>query len=232
MTTSEQIHELAAALSKAQGEMEGATKGSSNPFFKSKYADLASVRAACQAPFAKHGLSVLQFLRTEYLGTPEIYEWTSRAGETRTGVKVITVVSVVTRLLHASGQWAEDVASAMLPSADPQAVGSATTYLRRYSLQSVAGIAPEDDDGEAAQLRSTGAAKPILVPAPPKGFNGWLADLEATADTGTVPLREAWKASPGAMRDYLTLTNKNAIDGLKARAETVDSLKKPAGVSA
>lgn len=150
MNTSDDINELAAALAKAQGEMEGALKDSANPFFKSKYADLSSVWTACRAPLSKYGLSVAQFPKTEYQGTPEPYEWTSKMGETRYGVRAICLVSVLTRLSHASGQWMEDSLSAMLPTGDPQSVGSAISYLRRYALQSVAGVAPEDDDGEAA----------------------------------------------------------------------------------
>lgn len=153
ITTSDAINELATALSKAQGQMEGAKKDSANPFFRSKYADLASVWDACRRPLFDHGLSVVQFPTTEYQGTPEPYEWTSKTGETRHGVRVTCVVGVTTRLLHASGQWMEERVSTMLPTGDPQAVGSAITYLRRYSLQSVCGIAPEDDDGEGAMQR-------------------------------------------------------------------------------
>jgi hypothetical protein len=151
MTTSEQINELAAALAKAQGEMEGAKKDAKNPFFSSKYADLASVWDACREPLSTNGLAVVQFPKTEYLTTPEPYEWQAKSGEKRYGVRVVTVVSVLTRLVHCSGQFMEDACSTMLPTGDPQAVGSAITYLRRYALQSVAGIAPEDDDGNGAQ---------------------------------------------------------------------------------
>ena len=60
MQTSEQINELAAALAKAQGEITGALKDSANPFFKSKYADLASCWDACRGPLSRNGLSVIQ----------------------------------------------------------------------------------------------------------------------------------------------------------------------------
>lgn len=222
MTTSEHINEIAAALAKAQGEMGGAVKDSANPFFKSKYADLASVWDACRGPLAKHGLSVAQFPRTDYTGTPEIYEWTSRAGETRTGVKVVCTVSVVTRLMHSSGQWIEDVASAMLASGDPQAVGSAITYLRRYSLQSVAGVAPEDDDAEAAHGRGNGTSavkQPQAANAQdPKGYQDWLVELEAVAQEGTPALEKAWKSSKADYRTYLTATAAPKWEALKRRA--------------
>lgn len=226
MTTSDQIHEIAAALSKAQGEMGGALKDSQNPFFKSKYADLSSVWEACRGPLAKHGLSIVQFPKTEYLGTPEAYTWQSKTGETRHGVRVICVVSVLTRLAHSSGQWMEDVVSTMLPTGDPQSVGSAITYLRRYALQSVAGIAPEDDDGEKAHGNGNGqAAKPVQVPvAVPKGYEDWLLDMEVVVTEGTDRLQQAWKESKAEYRQHLTTTNTKHWEQMKAAAAAV---KKP-----
>ena len=187
MTTSDQINELATALAKAQGEMSGAVKDSSNPFFRSKYADLASVWDACRAPLSKHGLSVVQFPNTAYAGAPEAYEWTAKqSGETRYGVRVVTTVSVVTRLLHASGQFLEDRVSTMLPTGDPQAVGSAITYLRRYALQAVVGIAPEDDDAEAVHGRGYGVQAPIArgaseaTPSAPNGGDSATSNYRTT----------------------------------------------------
>lgn len=132
MQTSEQINELAGALAKAQGQMGGAVKDSANPFFKSKYADLSSVWDACRKPLADNGLSVIQFPTSEH-----------------------SLVSVETMLLHQSGQWVKDTLTVTAKDDSPQAIGSATTYARRYGLQSVVGVAPEDDDAEAAQPRNT-----------------------------------------------------------------------------
>src|ERR1700690_675114 len=88
MQTSEQINELAAALAKAQGEITGALKDSANPFFKSKYSDLASCWDACRSALSKNGLAVVQspmsVIPTETL-------------------KVGTFL--VTTLMHSSGQW-------------------------------------------------------------------------------------------------------------------------------
>jgi hypothetical protein len=168
LSHSENLGELATALAKAQGEIEGAKKDANNPFFRSKYADLASVWDACRAPLSKHGLSIVQFPTTEYIGAPESYAWTSKSGEEQHGIRIACVVSVVTRLLHSTGQWIEATMSAMLPTADPQAVGSACTYLRRYSLQSVVGVAPEDDDGNAASGRTAnGSSVPATSSAAP-----------------------------------------------------------------
>lgn len=170
MKRSEQINELAAAMAKAQAEIGTAHKDRANDFFRSKYADLASVWDACRAPLSKYGLSIIQSPSAE-------------------GVNV----TVVTVLLHTSGQWIEStlsVVAALPPSKDksgkpidppptaptPQSVGSAITYARRYALQSMIGVAPDDDDGNAASGKTNGHAddrqsapangKP--VEAPPK----------------------------------------------------------------
>lgn len=128
MRTSENIADLAAALAKAQGQIHGAVKDSANPFFKSKYADLASVWEACRVPLSENGLAVIQLPSTEG-----------------------NVVKLTTRMVHASGQWVEGDVSATAKDEGPQAIGSTVTYLRRYSLQSITGVAPEDDDGNAGQ---------------------------------------------------------------------------------
>lgn len=200
MTTSDQIGEIAGALAKAQAEMGGAIKDASNPFFKSKYADLASVMDACRGPLTKHGIAVLQSPSAEG-----------------------AVVSVETTLVHASGQWVRGVASATAKDDSPQSIGSAITYLRRYALQSFAGVAPEDDDGEAAQGRKPNGApsKPVGVAMAPKGFDEWLATMAAVAEEGTDRLQAAWKTSKAEHRTYLTTTYPKNWDALKAIAAKV-----------
>jgi len=133
-TQSEQIGELAKALAAAQGEMDPAARSSANPFFKSKYADLAAVWDACREPLAKHDLAVIQ---------------TTEAGDPQ-------VVTVVTTLAHSSGQWIRGALSVKPVKGDPQSLGSALTYARRYALAAICGVAPEgeDDDAEAAVGRS------------------------------------------------------------------------------
>lgn len=148
MTHSDSLDQLAVALASAQAEIEGAAKRGTNPHFRAKYADLQSVWEAVRAPLTKHGLSVIQAPSAE-------------------GQRV----SVDTMLLHASGQWIRGVLTVTAKDEGPQAAGSCITYLRRYALQSFAGVAPEDDDGERAEGRDAHArlvtSAPKRVPLPP-----------------------------------------------------------------
>lgn len=127
MQKSEHINELAKALSMAQAEMGKAHKDSTNPFFKSNYADLESVWEACKEPLTKNGLSVIQF---------------PFSTETHVGVETI--------LLHLSGQYVSEKVSVELIKKDAQSMGSAISYLRRYSLAAVTGVVQTDDDGNHA----------------------------------------------------------------------------------
>jgi hypothetical protein len=124
---SDSLNELATALSKAQALMEPATKDQSNPFFKSNYADLASVWKACRGPLSANGLSVTQLASTD-------------------GPKV----TIITMLLHSSGQYISSELSMQADKITPQGIGSAITYARRYALSAIVGISAEDDDGNSA----------------------------------------------------------------------------------
>jgi hypothetical protein len=125
------IGKLAAALAKAQRAVDAAAKDKKNPHFNSRYADLASVWEACREQLTSNGLAVVQF----------------PGGFGRTCM-------LTTILTHESGEWISSEAYAETKDGSPQAMGSATTYLRRYALAAVAGVAPDDDDGEAAQGRA------------------------------------------------------------------------------
>lgn len=127
MNTEHATPELFAALAKAQSEVENATKGSTNPHFKSKYADLAEVLNTVRPTFAKHGLSLLQ--STAFEGS---------------------LVEVTTLVAHAGGGFVSSVASCVPAKTDAQGIGAATTYLRRYGLAAMTGVAQEDDDGQSA----------------------------------------------------------------------------------
>ena len=119
---------LFAALAKAQAEVENATKGSTNPHFRSKYADLAEVLNTVRPTFAKYGLSIMQS--------------TGFNGE---------LVTVSTAVAHAEGGYVVSDASCIPAKADAQGIGAATTYLWRYGLAAMTGIAQEDDDGQSAR---------------------------------------------------------------------------------
>ena len=128
MNKSASITELAKALCAMQLELENATKSSENPFFKSKYADLAEVLRCIKEVAMKHGLSFTQMPSYEQ-----------------------NTVFVETMLMHSSGEWISSVCGSPAPKLDPQGIGSAITYLRRYSLASVFGLAQEDDDANGQQ---------------------------------------------------------------------------------
>ena len=127
---SESIAALAAALSKAQGDITGALKDSSNPFFKSKYADLASCWDACRAQLSENGLAVIQ--TTDIIADRPV---------------------LVTTLAHSSGEWIKSITPILTKDDSPQAQGSGITYARRYALAAIVGLAQIDDDAEAAQGR-------------------------------------------------------------------------------
>ncbi len=124
---SESIAHLADALSKAQSQMHAAKKTSDNPFFKSKYADLATVWEACKSELTNNGLSIIQLPSAE--------------GNT---------VSVTTILAHNSGEWINGTITMQAKDSGPQAIGSAITYARRYGLAAIISLPQEDDDGNAA----------------------------------------------------------------------------------
>lgn len=150
MRRSESLTELTKALIAAKGEMGPLIANSENPMFHSKYADLAAVTALITAPLAKHGLAVIQ------------------------EVSVENVISVVTLLTHTSGEWLETVAHAPAIEGNRgtnavQAAATGITYLRRYSLVAIIGLATEDTDGNGHNGNGNGkpAAQPVAqAPAP------------------------------------------------------------------
>ena len=148
MNTSNEINELAAALAKAQGEITGALKDSANPFFKSKYADLASCWDACRGPLSKNGLSVVQGLD---VSDGHLY--------------------LKTRLMHSTGQWIDSTTPVTPKDDTPQGMGSALTYARRYALTAMVGVAQVDDDANAASGRANGHTNEIHSPKGDMGKN-------------------------------------------------------------
>jgi len=135
MKTSQEITKIMPDFLKAQMAMEPPTKDAVNPFFHSKYADLNSVMDACKGELNKNDIAVLQPLM---------------------GMTVETI------LIHVSGEWlSSETPIVCKVQNDPQALGSAITYARRYGLQSMVGLSAEDDDAEKATSR-TEAEKPSI----------------------------------------------------------------------
>lgn len=140
---SEQINEITKALSKVQSSLKHASKDSNNPYFKSKYADLAEVWQTCQSLLAENNLAVSQAL--------DIVD----------GKQALTTI-----LSHSSGQWIKSTGILPICKPGPQEVGSCITYFRRYSLAALVGIYQDDDDGEAAQQQFRKPASNKISPMP------------------------------------------------------------------
>jgi hypothetical protein len=129
MNKSESIKNIAGALVKFQASVSKVAKEANNPFFKSKYASLANILDTIQKPLSECNLAITQFPNG---------------------------VGLTTLIVHAeSGEWMES--SYVMPVAkqnDPQAMGSAITYARRYALGSILNLnIDDDDDGEKAMGR-------------------------------------------------------------------------------
>jgi len=155
MRRSEQINEIAAALAKAQGQIEGALKDSSNPAHDKKYADLASVWGACRVPLSENGIAVIQTPENFQIKERkhiEVQKWDKYAKKEYkvTEEWIDATLTVTTTLAHTSGQWIESDLEVLVSRPDAQGQGSAITYGRRYSLAAMVGIYQEDDDGNKA----------------------------------------------------------------------------------
>ena len=179
MNHSEQIDLLASALVAIQAEVPAIPKDASNPFFKSKYADLPAVMETAQPIVTKHGIAVSQ--DPDFDGTNDL---------------------LTTTLMHTSGQWKSSTMRLHLPKPDPQGQGSALTYARRYAYMAALGlVADEDDDGNAAskpRRRSAAPSMPALMVEPGTAKNRLKAaydgDLDlaklAWGDRGSSPISE------------------------------------------
>jgi len=142
---SESIAKLALALSKAQAQFSGANKSSTNPHFKSKYADLWECIAATKDILAEHELAVIQTFSAD---TDDII--------------------INTTLTHSSGEWVRGSLKMKPKKDDDQGRGSSITYGRRYSYAAITGLAQKDDDGQAAvEPERKVQEKPTLLPNTP-----------------------------------------------------------------
>jgi hypothetical protein len=179
---------IATAMVKAQKEFGPALKSSTNPYFTSKYADLAACVEAVIDALNNNGIALIQ-----------------KCHESDTGVNVETL------LLHESGESLScGVLHVPASKQDPQGYGSALTYARRYSLMAACGIAPEDDDGNAASRTARNpldsipklAGVPIPTPATKVDLETIKEDIPSSVKT-TLP-------TPGSVR--LQIPGKDAIE--------------------
>ncbi len=190
---SQSTGKLYAALIAAQIELENPPKNSVNPHYKSRYADLATVRDTVLPVLLKHGLAVTQ-LPCELNGE----------------------AALASRLIHTSGEWLETVMRLRPSKTDPQGVGSALTYMRRYQLQSIAGVAAEDDDDGNA------GSRPAKQPAVRPDDSAIITDAEATALDDLVRRAEKpWQRLVAWMRA-------EAFPDLAEQAQSVDLTRRQA----
>ena len=174
MEKSETINNLAKALIDFQGRVQKIKKDAKNPFFKSNYASLSNIQDAISQPLAESGLAYSQM---------------------PSGVNGLTTI-----LIHAeSGEYLME--SFIMPVSkpnDPQAVGSAITYAKRYSLSGVLGLnIDDDDDGNKA------AEKPVLLPLLTPGTEKWAKVLEA--------LKNGYTMTQIKSKNYITKENEERL---------------------
>ena len=196
MEKSESIKELATALNKFQAECSGAKKDADNPFFGSKYANLEAVINCAKSALDNNGLAVSQFplMDQGYAG-------------------------VETILMHSSGEWISNTLLLACKKQDPQAMGSAITYARRYAYQSVLGIPSEDDDGEKSMSRNQAPVKQ-QAPAPvqyqrisPAQATELMTIAQSKSKAGVDSVMQGAKILEIARRDYEPA--KNALLGIQ-----------------
>ena len=194
---------IASALVRAQRGFAPALKTSTNPHFRSKYVDLAGCIEAVVDALNAAGIALIQ-----------------RTSEDNTGVTVETV------FVHESGEMLE-CGKLHVPASkqDPQGYGSALTYARRYSLMAAAGIAPEDDDGNAASRTPTPKVSATKTDLVPPSRMAVVADVAAAIDE-----RMSANDVIGAFEEYSGITDveeKTALWGM-LDSKTRSSIKKHA----
>lgn len=145
MSETRTLKNLATALNKAQSELGTVVKGSDNPYYKSKYADINDVIKTIKETLNKNGITYLQPVNV-----------------TQIGQNIVDVVDTI--LLHESGEsLSSRTRIVTAPGSDAQKFGAAITYSRRFALQSIVGLPAEDDDGNIASGKTL-TAKDVKKP--------------------------------------------------------------------
>lgn len=149
-------NDLCAALVEAQKEMKNAPLNKVNPHFKSKYADLASIRDAVIPVLSKHGIALVQEIQVRDYGPV-----------------------VVTKLLKGTDAIVSECPVMVAEKCKPQEFGSALTYARRYGMAAICGIAADEDDDANAAQGADETQRPTKVAAP-KGTSPDLINNDGT----------------------------------------------------
>ena len=186
MKTSTDTDKIIPAYIKAEHTVGSVKKTASNPHFKSKYANLEAVMDACSDALDKNGLAIWQSITEE--------------GD-----------RMVTRLYHTSGQWMEGYTPLIIAKNDMQGLGSAYTYARRYGLMAIMGIAPEDDDGNAASA--------TIIPLPVKKAEPKKVEVAHVEEAKSI-LSEARQISDAKELDWFLKKNAQRIADIR-EASTV-----------
>lgn len=157
-TATNQSSSLASALLCVQQALQPAAKDGKNPYHATRYATLNSVMASCRELLISHGILLTQMPVVQPVELGQ------------------NVLALETRLTHVdTGEYLASTAIVPLPKADPQGLGSAITYARRYALCAILGIITEDDDGNAASCLENRQAPNVT--AGPKKARSLLASL-------------------------------------------------------
>ena len=186
MKTSTDTDKIIPAYIKAEHAVGSVKKTSTNPHFKSKYADLEAVMDACSEALDKNGLAIWQSINED-------------------GDKLIT------RLYHTSGQWMEGYTPLIIAKNDMQGLGSAYTYARRYGLMAIMGIAPEEDDGNAASAK--------VIPLPVKKIEPKKVEVAHVEEAKSI-LSEVKQISDAKELDWFLKKNAQRIADIR-EASTV-----------
>ena len=184
MKMSDTISEIAAALSRAQGMIDDASKVGVNTYFKSRYADLAAVRAVIREPLAVCDLAIVQ--------APRIVDG---------GAEVETLI------MHKSGEFLSETLFMPAGKADPHGYASAITYARRIGIMSLLCLASYDDDGNTA-------VESVKTTAPKKTPTAELIrDGEAASEKGYAALTAWWNGLDEADRQSFPTNERSRLRG-------------------
>lgn len=189
------MQKIAPAFIAAKREFAPLLKDKTNPAFRSKYADLGACIDAVEAALLKQDIAVFH-----------------ETSEDQTGITVECV------LLHASGEMIRG-GKLHVPAAkqDPQGYGSALTYARRYSLTAICGIAPEDDDGNAAAKAAQKAAEAERLQQRAEWLEEQAMKLESCETMSE--LGDVWKAA------FKIMKAKNDDDAIATLEPVKDRMK-------